>query len=91
MARCDAQISFSPPQLNELWQISSAAQREELGGPIPSISNPTVRQTQLLSQLWSELSKTSMDHSCGLINENSRESRFDLELQDTYSVSDSCV
>ncbi|NLD00660.1 MAG: TonB-dependent receptor, partial [Gammaproteobacteria bacterium] len=27
-------------------------------------------------------------HSCGLISENSREARYDIELQDTYSVSD---
>lgn len=84
---CDAQLAFSP-ELNELWRISSLKQRKELGHA-HAISNPTERQTALLASLLPELYKATLPHSCGLINENSRESRFDLELQDTYSVSES--
>lgn len=86
---CDAQISFSP-ELNELWQISSPKQREDLLNKKP-ISNPSASQITLQSWLISKMPKPGdfLDHSCGLITENSREARFDLELQDTYSVSDS--
>lgn len=83
---CDAQISFSP-ELNELWSISSPAQREQLRRLQP-INNPTVRQVQLLGVLLPQLSQPTLPHSCGLINEDSRESRVDLELQDTYSISE---
>lgn len=85
---CDAQISFSP-ELNELWRISSVQQREDLFNR-ELISNPSPRQSTLQKWLLSKLlSPNPLPHTCGLINENSRESRFDLELQDTYSVSDS--
>src|SRR5699024_10602480 len=84
---CDAQISFSP-ELNELWRISSAAQQKELSNLKP-ISNSSARQKELQRWLGSQLVQPGyLAHSCGLINEDSRESRFDLELQDTYSVSD---
>lgn len=84
---CDAQISFSP-ELNELWRISSLAQREELRRLQP-ISNASARQQQLQYWLRSQLTTPGpLAHSCGLINENSRESRVDLELQDTYSISE---
>lgn len=84
---CDAQITFSP-ELNELWRISTSTQREELGSLERTISNPTTRQIQLLKHLDPELIKNNMPYSCGLIDENSNESRVDLEFQDTYSVSD---
>ena len=84
---CDAQISFSP-ELNELWRISSFAQREELRRLKP-ISNASARQQQLQYWLANQLMQPGpLPHSCGLINENSRESRIDLELQDTYSISE---
>lgn len=87
---CDAQISFSP-ELNELWRISSAAQRQELTtNPTKLISGASLRQVQLQTWLGSKLFMPgNLAHSCGLINENSRESRIDFELQDTYSLSES--
>ena len=87
---CDAQISFSP-ELNELWSISSVAQRKELTtNPTKLISGASLRQVQLQTWLGNKLiTPGDLPHSCGLINEDSRESRFDLELQDTYSVSES--
>ncbi|MFB0961889.1 MAG: TonB-dependent receptor [Pseudomonas sp.] len=86
---CDAQISFSP-ELNDLWRTSSAAQRNELiNNPFKPISNASPEQINLQNWLRNELLQPGyLPHSCGLINENSRESRFDLELQDTYSVSE---
>ena len=83
---CDAQISFSP-ELNELWRISTPAQRQDLISS-RAISNPSARQQQLQTWLAGQLSQPNLPYSCGLINEDSRESRFDLELQDTYSVSE---
>lgn len=84
---CDAQISFSP-ELNELWSISTAAQREELRRAVP-LTNASTRQQALQMWLYKQFTQEGLAHSCGLINENSRESRVDLELQDTYSISDS--
>ncbi|WP_256663385.1 TonB-dependent siderophore receptor [Pseudomonas sp. C27(2019)] len=85
---CDAQLAFSP-ELNELWRISSAQQREDLFNR-KRISNASPRQDYLQNWLGSKLlGPIPLPHSCGLISEESRESRFDLELQDTYSVSDS--
>ena len=84
---CDAQISFSS-ELNELWRISSFAQRERLRRLKP-IGNPSARQAVLQNWLIGQLVQPgALAHSCGLINENSRESRFDVEVQDTYSVSE---
>src|SRR5690606_15835246 len=81
---CDAQISFSS-ELNELWRISTHAQRKEFNSRKPSLNNLnlTARQLELLRFLPKPAQKT-LPHSCGLINENSRESRFDVEVQDTY-------
>jgi len=87
---CDAQISFEP-DLNELWQISSAEQRKELL-KTQSMSKPNARQQELtnnIKNIYIKYADQPLPHSCGLINENSRELRYDIELQDTYSVSDS--
>ena len=87
---CDAQISFGP-DLNELWQISSAEQRKELL-KTQSMSQPNARQQELtnnIKNIYIKYADQPLPHSCGLINENSRELRYDIELQDTYSVSDS--
>ena len=87
---CDAQISFTP-ELNELWRISSPAQFQQfIHNPvgIDPIDNASPRQIKLLEELKPYLSGQTLAHTCGLINENSREVRYDIELQDTYSVSD---
>ncbi len=53
------------------------------------IGNPSARQAVLQNWLIGQLVQPgALAHSCGLINENSRESRFDVEVQDTYSVSE---
>ena len=83
---CDAQISFSP-ELTELWQISSPTQQRELRKGT-AISHPSARQKELQTWLFGHMSQP-LAHSCGLINEDSTESRVDIELQDTYSISDS--
>nr|WP_205340443.1 TonB-dependent receptor [Denitrificimonas caeni] len=83
---CEAQISFSA-ELNELWDISSPAQRAALSRG-KFFNNATARQLDLQRWLANALSPQFIEHSCGLINENSRESRADLELQDTYSISE---
>lgn len=83
---CDANISFSS-ELNELWRISSAAQRQDIIQSRP-ISNPSARQKYLQGWLYTQLQQPNLPYSCGLINEDSRESRFDLEIQDTYSFSE---
>ena len=83
---CDATISLGP-ELNELWRISTAAQREELR-KYKAISNASPRQQALQAWLAQALKADVLAHSCGLVNENSREVRFDLDLHDTYSLSE---
>lgn len=85
---CDAQVSFRP-ELNTLWSSLSATQLKELSkdNKDRDYSIFSTEQKKLFAE--PELLASTLPHSCGLITENSRESRFDLELQDTYSVSDS--
>ena len=83
---CDAQISFGPA-LTELWQISTPAERMSFAAQKVDISILSPRQLELLETLPQK--GEIIPHSCGLINEDSREARFDLELQDTYSFSNS--
>ena len=83
---CDAQISFSP-ELGTFWQSLSATQRDELFKVKRDFTVFSPAQLTVLSE--TPKPGDIIDHSCGLINENSREARFDLQLQDTYSVSDS--
>lgn len=84
---CDAQRAFSS-ELKELWQISTPAQ---LSGLISGEIDPKTLSPRQLGLLKATLPAKGeiIPHSCGLITENSRESRVDLELQDTYSISDS--
>ncbi len=80
---CDAQISFDP-KLSGLWNISTPAQRKNM----LDFSPVSARQQELQTLLKNQHGQENLSHSCGLIKENSRESRFDLDLQDTYSISD---
>lgn len=87
---CDAQIAFDPA-LRELWSIYSPEQRRRLLES-KEISAETPEQAalraQILPRLFSQYDPGSgtFAHTCGLINEDIRESRFDLEIQDTLSL-----
>ncbi|MNQ32087.1 Vitamin B12 transporter BtuB precursor [compost metagenome] len=93
---CEGQLAFSP-ELGQLWALSPQYV-EQLGQNLqtgnftpPAGTNEQVAlATRVLQQAFATLnpSQGTLAHSCGLINEDVRESRFDLEIQDTLSLSD---
>lgn len=93
---CEGQLAFSP-QLGQLWALSPRytnrlSQHLEAGNFTPPTGTPEqmTLATQVLQQAYSTLDPTTrtLTHSCGLINEDARESRFDFEVQDTLSLSE---
>ncbi|WP_131108146.1 TonB-dependent receptor [Pseudomonas sp. Sample_10] len=89
---CDAEISFSP-QLTELWQLNPnyterlARNIERFTGPgaPPGEATEQALANQALDQ-WRNGARQTV---CGDIDQSTRETRYDLELQDTLSLSDS--
>ena len=70
----------SPKYVNDLYS-------HILGkGPLPVANTP--EQKALTPKLWDDIRLTGDAYTCGLINQNSRETRYDLEIQDTLSLSD---
>lgn len=93
---CEAQIAFSP-QLHQLWSLSPDYVRRlgrNLRRGIMTPPDGSAEQEALAGQVIDQALATvdprtgTLAHSCGLINEDTREDRFDLELQDTLSLSD---
>lgn len=89
---CDAQVTFSP-ELRALWAQASQAQRDTFIGS--GVFTPqTLEQQQLLrvvgmqmAQLYDAASGVHA-HTCGVIDEDIRESRFDIEAQNTFSLTE---
>ncbi|MFJ4194906.1 TonB-dependent receptor plug domain-containing protein [Pseudomonas sp. NPDC089534] len=89
---CDAEVSFSP-QLTELWKLNPnytellARNMNRFTGPgaPPGKPGEMALANQVLDQWRNGASRTV----CGDIDQSIRESRYDLELQDTLSLSDS--
>lgn len=86
---CDAALSFSP-ELTELWQINPGyAEQVARGINAPPNSSDPVQQAlrdQVKNQ-WDNLGGNQV--VCGDVDQSTRESRFDLEVQDTLSLSES--
>ena len=89
---CDAEVSFSP-QLTELWQLNPnyterlARNMERYTGPGAPAGDPA--QRALANQVLDQWRNGARQTLCGDIDQSTRESRYDLELQDTLSLSDS--
>jgi iron complex outermembrane receptor protein len=89
---CDAEVSFSP-QLAELWQLNPnyterlARNMERYTGPGAPAGDPA--QRALANQVLDQWRNGARQTLCGDIDQSTRESRYDLELQDTLSLSDS--
>ncbi len=89
---CDAEVSFSP-QLAELWQLNPnyterlARNIERFVSPGAPAGTPT--QQALANQALRQWRNGASQTLCGDIDQSVRESRYDLELQDTLSLSDS--
>jgi iron complex outermembrane receptor protein len=89
---CDAEVSFSP-QLTELWQLNPNY-TERLARNIERFTGPgappgTAAEQALANQVLAQWRNGASQTLCGDIDQSARESRYDLELQDTLSLSDS--
>ncbi|NVZ99772.1 TonB-dependent receptor plug domain-containing protein [Pseudomonas gingeri] len=90
---CDAKVSFSP-QLTQLWQLNPNYAEKlargmtnyNVGSPPAGSSSEQALANQVLDQWYNQGGK---DTVCGDIDQSTRETRYDLELQDTLSLSDS--
>lgn len=89
---CDVLPTFLA-ETRQLWNLFDSRQRDLLRAGI--IQPQTAEQQALAQVLRAQLAASfdpttgTFDHACGLINEDSRETRLSLELQDTLSLSDS--
>lgn len=89
---CDAEVSFSP-ELTRLWQLNPNY-TERLARNITRFTGPgaapgTAQEMALANQVLDQWRNGSSRTLCGDIDQSARESRYDLELQDTLSLSDS--
>lgn len=85
---CDAEVSFSP-QLTRLWQLNPYyAERlaRNIAQGIPSGGTPA--EAALAAEVLQQIRNGAGRTVCGDIDQSVHESRYDLELQDTLSLSD---
>ncbi|NER61936.1 TonB-dependent receptor, partial [Pseudomonas sp. MAFF212428] len=85
---CDAAISFSP-QLTRLWRLNpdyTERLARNITAPIPPGS---AQEQALATQVKQQWQRGGADQVCGDIDQSTRETRVDLELQDTLSLSES--
>ncbi|RWU20895.1 TonB-dependent receptor [Pseudomonas alkylphenolica] len=84
---CDAALSFSP-ELTQLWQLNPNY-AEQVARHILSPLPPGSAQEQALGrQAQLQWRNGASRQVCGDIDQSTRETRYDLELQDTLSLSD---
>ncbi|HWD32099.1 TonB-dependent receptor plug domain-containing protein [Pseudomonas caricapapayae] len=84
---CDAALSFSP-ELTRLWQINPNYAEQvarNIRSPLPAGGAPEQALGRQVQQQWRNGGATQV---CGDIDQSTRETRYDLELQDTLSLSD---
>ncbi|WP_421553862.1 TonB-dependent receptor plug domain-containing protein [Pseudomonas yamanorum] len=89
---CDAKVSFSP-ELTQLWQLNpNYAERlaRHMNNFNPGNLPPGSPAEQALArQVLQQWGNGGKDPVCGNIDQSTKESRYDLEIQDTLSLSDS--
>ena len=87
---CDALMAFSPA-LTQLWQLNpdfaEKVARNLSTGNLPTTTDP--RLGALLTQAKAQWSQGGSDTVCGDVDQSTRETRYDLEIQDTLSLTDS--
>ena len=83
---CEAEIAFSP-ELGQLWELNPLYVAEFARNPF-AIPAGSTREQALASAVQAQLRGGATSPVCGDINQNTRETRYDLELQDTLSLSD---
>lgn len=89
---CDAEISFSP-ELTQLWQLNPNY-TERLARNMDRYTGSgapagTAAERALGNEVLRQWQNGARQTLCGDIDQSARESRYDLELQDTLSLSDS--
>ena len=87
---CDALQSFSP-ELTQLWQMNpdfaeKVARGIATGAPL-STNDPVMRG--LLEKVQQQWANGGNQQVCGDVDQSTRETRYDLEIQDTLSLTDS--
>lgn len=86
---CDAALSFSP-ELTRLWQMNpNYAELVARGANNPPPSNNPAEQALVdaIKDQWNNQGGSSA--VCGDVDQSTRETRYDLEIQDTLSLTDS--
>jgi iron complex outermembrane receptor protein len=86
---CDAALSFSP-ELTRLWQLDPGfAEQVARGITHPPTSTDPLRQAlrDRVKDQWDRQGGSQV--VCGDVDQSTRETRYDLELQDTLSLTDS--
>lgn len=84
---CEAEIAFSP-QLAELWALNPGYVTALINGGMSGLPNGTTQEQTLAAQVWQQWQGGNDRSVCGTANQNIRETRYDIELQDTLSLSD---
>ncbi|WP_363711271.1 TonB-dependent receptor [Pseudomonas sp.] len=83
---CEAQVAFSP-QLAQLWALNPKYV-ESFADSLPRIPRGTAQEQTLAGQVLRQLAGGAYLPVCGQVNQNIRETRYDLEIQDTLSLAD---
>ena len=83
---CEAAIAFSP-QLAQLWELNPDYLRRFADDPT-RLPPGSARKLQLATQVLDQLRNGGLRPVCGRVDRNIRESRYDLEMQDTLSLGD---
>ena len=85
---CDAALSFSP-ELTRLWQLNPnfAEQVARGANNPPNSSNPEEQAlVDAIKDQWNNQGGSNV--VCGDVDQSTRETRYDLEIQDTLSLTD---
>nr|WP_028693877.1 TonB-dependent receptor [Pseudomonas cremoricolorata] len=85
---CDASLAFSP-ELTRLWQLNPNYAEQvarRANDPPPSDDAEQRALVEAISQQWRS---GASEVVCGDVDQSTRETRYDLEIQDTLSLSDS--
>lgn len=88
---CEAAIAFSP-QLGQLYSLSPSYTASLVRNISSGQYQPppgSLEQQALATAVLNQLRTGGTTRTCGDINQNLHETRYDLELQDTLSLSDS--
>ncbi|MNJ09429.1 Colicin I receptor precursor [compost metagenome] len=85
---CDAALSFSP-QLTRLWQLDPNYAEQVARNILAPLPPASPEKYALASEAQQQWRNGGSEQVCGDIDQSTRETRMDLELQDTLSLSDS--